>query len=83
MAHQYPRVGASKPLDRGLCSCCQHPAVRRVDIQVSYMRGDDEVLKLCLEHLQWIDVGRFAALFEEARTTNEMRRMMNKSANPN
>jgi hypothetical protein len=56
MAHQYPRVGRvfrENVRGRGprsiCCACgkpvCEGEALIRADIQVSWFRGDDEVLK--------------------------------------
>lgn len=51
MSQKYPRIGSSRNHTKGLCQCCQKPAKHRVDIQVSYMRGDDEVYLVCQDHM--------------------------------
>lgn len=52
MAREYPRIG-KKVYNVRLkqpCSICRHRAKCRVDVEVSYMRGDDLVFFLCNDH---------------------------------
>lgn len=58
MSKQYPRFDSimksyqkCHPNNRPTCECCGEPAVCRIFMQVSYMRGEDEDFKVCKEHL--------------------------------
>lgn len=44
------KVGKTQRRNGKLCDCCDKPAVTWMDVQVSWFRGEDEVLKLCEEH---------------------------------
>lgn len=49
--HAYPRISARNKLRSvPMCCVCGAVAVWRVEIQVSYMRGDDEVRFACANH---------------------------------
>jgi hypothetical protein len=53
MSRTYPRIGAKNKLPSvPLCCICGRVATWRLDVQVSYMRGDDEVRDVCDEHRQ-------------------------------
>ena len=71
---KYPRIGASRLAKKGLCACCNAIAEKRMDVQVSYMRGDDEVFLLCGRHLELINSGNFDAIFSAAEATRNARR---------
>lgn len=60
----YPRIGESrKGKHGGKCSACGKRGEFRVDIEVSYMRGDDEVVWACDEHRK--DVGALTASWKK------------------
>ena len=56
MAHSYPRIGSTSkkwpdPKKQGpKCSACGARSFYRVEIQVNWFRGDDEVAKACEVH---------------------------------
>lgn len=51
MAKVYPRiVQATRRKSTRPCILCDQPANRRIFVQVSYMRGDDEEAHVCEEH---------------------------------
>jgi len=50
---RYPRLGALerlRPRETLLCDCCSDAAVTKLWIQVSWFRGDDEVILTCGHH---------------------------------
>lgn len=79
---EYPRIGSDRAIKRGLCSCCNQSAQRRVDIQVDWFRGNDEVLNLCAEHYTAMKMAQlsFGALFELAAAEKDRRRKHNEIA---
>lgn len=48
----YPALGEVQKLKgQGVrCACCGAPAVFRIDVQVNWFRGDDEVYHVCAIH---------------------------------
>lgn len=47
----YPRISGKNPLRRApLCCICGEPATWRLEVQVSWFRGDDEHRDVCDEH---------------------------------
>ena len=51
----YPCIGAFRkmrgaPNSHGRCACCDNYATHRMDVQVSWFRGEDEVYQVCREH---------------------------------
>jgi hypothetical protein len=72
---RYPHLHYTKKIDRGLCNCCQSPAVARVDIAVSYMRGDDEVYQLCDAHMPLAKAANLAELERLQFETKQARRL--------
>lgn len=51
MARSYPYLSTDRKLKpRKLCNCCTTPATHKVEIQVNWFRGDDEVFLLCDTH---------------------------------
>ena len=54
MPRQYPRVGnkikSQHNFYRKTCEFCGKLGTLRIDLQINYMRGDDEVFILCDEH---------------------------------
>lgn len=75
MSKAYPRLGATSAVNsRKLCSCCDLVALKKVDIEVSYMRGDDGVLLLCEAHLILAKEGLFERLFRDRDITRAQRR---------
>ena len=77
---EYPRIGADRPAKRGMCSCCSQTAKRRVDIQVNWFRGDDEVLQLCDTHYGFVASQAWKELFAAAETEKDRRRKHNEIA---
>ena len=58
MSKKYPRFGEifkrytkSHPNNRPTCECCGEPAICRIWMQPTYMRGEDEDFKVCQDHL--------------------------------
>lgn len=55
MSKQYPCIGSKRkphnkrPRNGPKCILCQQPTSGKVEVQVSYMRGDDEVEPVCGE----------------------------------
>lgn len=50
---KYPAIGSKKPAKNlgGLpCIICGAPTTGKVEIEVSYFRGDDEVVRVCDVH---------------------------------
>lgn len=47
---QYPKLGSSWKTDKGICNICGKKAEFKIEIQVNFFRGDDEVEKRCKEH---------------------------------
>ena len=52
---QYPRISEvnKKPkLTKKICECkgCNNIATRLVTVQITYMRGDDEIYQTCDDH---------------------------------
>lgn len=51
--HQkYPRIKQKTKINynkrgKGICKICGEPSRGRVDVQVNWFRGDDDVLKVC------------------------------------
>lgn len=63
---EYPYIGADRLSKKGCCSLCMNPTMRRVDIQVSWFRGEDEVFNLCNQHYEYIGLMKAnAAVFGE------------------
>lgn len=53
MGRRYPYYSGDERLKGGgggRCRACDKPATHRITIQVSWFRGDDEVLRVCPEH---------------------------------
>ena len=50
---KYPRIGEVRRIHppRGVCVVCGAKATHKVDIQYTYMRGDDDVKRVCDESL--------------------------------
>ena len=52
MAHEYPRIGRMDKHDKNICARCRCGEIgkRKVHIQLSIFRGEDEVVWACMEH---------------------------------
>jgi len=53
MAKEYPAIGRKKkPKNAGGLPCiiCGIPTTGKVDIEVNWFRGDDEVVRVCAKH---------------------------------
>lgn len=71
----YPYIGSDRAIKgKRLCHCCTATAIRKVDIQVSWFRGDDEVLQLCELHYAFVGKGAWHELFDAAASENDRRR---------
>lgn len=46
---KYPRIGekTKRYQKKGTCKICGEPSQGRVDVQVNWFRGDDDVWKVC------------------------------------
>jgi hypothetical protein len=77
----YPRIGSERTRDvKGLCDCCERRAEVVLVIQEDYMRGNDEVMKLCGIHASFARQGRWNTLSKDAAATKAARRAQ--QANP-
>jgi hypothetical protein len=50
---KYPRLGSLSKSDRVRnkeCDCCDQKATHLIDVQWDYMRGNDDVAKVCDRH---------------------------------
>lgn len=47
---KYPRIGATRPEHRGICAICGAKASRRIDVQWTVFRGDDDSFRVCKTH---------------------------------
>ena len=53
MMKGYPRFGEYRQLSKrtgSVCALCDEQATHKQFIEYSYMRGDDEAVKVCREH---------------------------------
>ena len=75
--HQYPRIGAQrgygiqngKPRKGPPCIVCGAESCCKVDIEISYMRGDDEVVHACQAHKD--DAAALWAAFEQRQKARQ------------
>ena len=84
MSKQYPNIGSSRPRDgwkknpKAAPKCiaigCECKATHRVEVQVNWFRGDDEVGNACPQHkddavavLQGIEANRAAQAAQRAQ----------------
>jgi len=51
-----------RPRNRPQCAFCGAPAVARIEYEVSFMRGDDEQVKVCEFHLGLAKANEWSAL---------------------
>jgi len=47
---KYPKLGNRQKREQGICWICKQPAKYKLEIQVNFFRGDDEVVKACEIH---------------------------------
>jgi hypothetical protein len=51
---RYPYLSSKEHL-RGSggskCACCEAKATRKIEVQISWFRGDDEVYRVCENHI--------------------------------
>jgi hypothetical protein len=74
----YPHIGADRSIKgKRMCDCCQQTAVRKVDIQVDWFRGNDEVLQLCDLHYAFVGKQAYQELFAAAEAEKDQRRKHN------
>lgn len=75
MRDKYPRIGALKSINKGLCDCCENKAraTHRVDVQTSWFLGEDDVFLLCAEHKDLIESGDCNTIYSEAEKTKLVR----------
>ncbi|WP_458364589.1 hypothetical protein [Burkholderia pseudomallei] len=57
-----------------LCSCCDKGAVKRIDIQTDWMRGNDDVMQVCDSHLAMARAGNWRELYRDNESTQKRRR---------
>jgi hypothetical protein len=78
---EYPRIGSDRAVKgKKQCHCCREIAARKVDIQVNWFRGDDEVLQLCELHYALVGKQAWKELFDAAEAGKEDRRKCNENA---
>jgi hypothetical protein len=46
-----PHMFKLHPKSKKLCSCCDQVAIKKLEIQTSWFRGDDDVFLLCSSHV--------------------------------
>jgi hypothetical protein len=46
-----PHMYRLNPKSKKLCSCCDQVAIKKLEIQTSWFRGDDDVFLLCPSHV--------------------------------
>lgn len=67
----YPQLGTTRKIDlkkhRIKCDAitCKYVAQNRVEVEVSYMRGDDEVFTTCNHHLRMAREGKWNQFYRE------------------
>ena len=66
----YPRIAEQSLIRRGICCVCTKKATWRLDIQVSWFRGDDAIVQVCDDHVR-LDARR---LIEEEERRIEVAR---------
>jgi hypothetical protein len=79
---KYPKIGSTKLLDRPnqfgrhtrspkkgplKCYLCDSQATHRIDVQNSWMRGEDDVFLVCLPHLELARSGKWGEFYNTAR----------------
>lgn len=74
MSKRYPCIGNESKTKAKLCSCCDQPAARRVDIQTDWFRGNDDVFDLCGTHIEVARSGRWRQLYADLQATREARK---------
>jgi hypothetical protein len=79
---QYPCIGSDSPMKGNKqCDCCKDGiAVRKVEFQTGWFRGDDEVFKLCLIHYPLAKSGDLDVLMQLAEVEKARRRALNGKA---
>lgn len=63
-----------QPKSKKLCSCCAHVARFKVEVRVSYFRGDDEVYLACPDHEALLKQGKWDDFYYDFAMTNTKRR---------
>jgi hypothetical protein len=73
---QYPCISDCIPFkgsSPGPCVCCDAPGTHRLTVEVGYMRGDDEVYRICLDHKpgpeDWDEFWRLQLRMDYIRTS--------------
>ncbi|CAH2910783.1 MAG: hypothetical protein CPSOU_1850 [uncultured Paraburkholderia sp.] len=61
------------PKSRKLCSCCDEVAVKKIEIQTSWFRGDDDVFLLCPSHASIAEQNKFDDLYYDNAMTKARR----------
>lgn len=76
---KYPKIGSTKLIDRPnqfgrhgkkkahTCYLCDAKATHRIDIQNSWLRGEDDVFLVCTPHLEMARAGRWGEFYNTAR----------------
>ncbi|MEI7296654.1 hypothetical protein WCQ02_31310 [Paraburkholderia tropica] len=69
-----PHMFRLHPKSKKLCSCCDEVAVKKLEIQTSWFRGDDDVFLLCPEHVSVAEQSRFDDIYYDYAMAKERRR---------
>ncbi|MGN6085845.1 hypothetical protein [Trinickia sp.] len=78
---EYPYIGVDRVIKGNKqCHCCRQTAIRKVEIQVNWFRGDDEVFQLCELHYAFVGKKAWRELFAAAEAEKESRRKCNEHA---
>lgn len=79
MTAKYPRIGrcdaehrwSKQPPHEGpRCAICGGKAVFKAHVEVSWFRGDDSVVKVCIDHKKADPAALLAAVAKKARSIN-------------
>ncbi|WP_207000653.1 hypothetical protein [Trinickia mobilis] len=71
---RYPRIGTEMKAQTKFCSCCDQPAVKRIDVQTDWMRGNDDVMQVCDAHLVMARASQWRRLYHDHETEQRKRR---------
>lgn len=61
------------PKSKKLCSCCDEVAIKKLEIQTSWFRGDDDVFLLCPEHVLAAEQMKFEDIYYDHAVTKARR----------
>jgi hypothetical protein len=64
---KYPRLGyAGKVKHKTDCSACLLPGTHKIEIQINWFRGDDDVYYACPDHLAMLRTGNIKQFCHQA-----------------